>query len=77
MRCMFKFVILFTLKKKKFLMLQITVTTFVLFSWFLNFVFVDISELNLPKSCNISFPKGKDELMSFEVTIRPDEGYYL
>lgn len=37
----------------------------------------DISELNLPKSCNISFPKGQDDLMNFEVTIRPDEGYYL
>ncbi|KAL9238189.1 hypothetical protein vseg_012650 [Gypsophila vaccaria] len=37
----------------------------------------DISELNLPKSCNISFPNGKDDLMNFEVTIRPDEGYYL
>ncbi|WJZ83735.1 hypothetical protein VitviT2T_003391 [Vitis vinifera] len=37
----------------------------------------DISELNLPKTCCISFPNGKDDLMSFEVTIRPDEGYYL
>ncbi|XP_052192553.1 NEDD8-conjugating enzyme Ubc12 isoform X1 [Diospyros lotus] len=36
----------------------------------------DIGELNLPKSCNISFPNGKDDLMNFEVTIRPDEGYY-
>lgn len=38
---------------------------------------VDISELNLPKTCSISFPNGKDDLMNFEVTIRPDEGYYL
>lgn len=38
---------------------------------------VDISELNLPKTCIISFPNGKDDLMNFEVTIRPDEGYYL
>ncbi|THG04928.1 hypothetical protein TEA_012150 [Camellia sinensis var. sinensis] len=37
----------------------------------------DISELNLPESCTISFPNGKDELMNFEVSIRPDEGYYL
>ncbi|KAG6604231.1 NEDD8-conjugating enzyme Ubc12, partial [Cucurbita argyrosperma subsp. sororia] len=37
----------------------------------------DISELNLPKSCNITFPNGKDDLMNFEVSIRPDEGYYL
>ncbi|KAL2471781.1 NEDD8-conjugating enzyme Ubc12 [Abeliophyllum distichum] len=37
----------------------------------------DVSELNLPKTCSISFPDGKDDLMNFEVTIRPDEGYYL
>ncbi|CAL5333639.1 unnamed protein product [Camellia sinensis] len=37
----------------------------------------DIGELNLPKTCSISFPNGKDDLMNFEVTIRPDEGYYL
>ncbi|GER37604.1 ubiquitin-conjugating enzyme family protein [Striga asiatica] len=38
---------------------------------------IDITELNLPKTCSISFPNGKDDLMNFEVTIRPDEGYYL
>ncbi|KAG7579631.1 Ubiquitin-conjugating enzyme E2 [Arabidopsis thaliana x Arabidopsis arenosa] len=37
----------------------------------------DISELNLPKSCKISFPNGKNDLMNFEVTIKPDEGYYM
>ncbi|XP_068665781.1 NEDD8-conjugating enzyme Ubc12-like [Aristolochia californica] len=37
----------------------------------------DISELNLPKTTTISFPNGKDDLMNFEVSIRPDEGYYL
>nr|KJB43160.1 hypothetical protein B456_007G206300 [Gossypium raimondii] len=37
----------------------------------------DISELNLPKSCAITFPNGKDNLMNFEVSIRPDEGYYF
>ncbi|MCL7030430.1 hypothetical protein MKW94_022611 [Papaver nudicaule] len=36
----------------------------------------DISELNLPKTTGISFPNGQDELMNFEVSIRPDEGYY-
>ncbi|KAK9269934.1 hypothetical protein L1049_025507 [Liquidambar formosana] len=41
------------------------------------FHLIDISELNLPKTCNISFPNGKDDLMNFEVTIQPDEGYYL
>ncbi|KAJ8450873.1 hypothetical protein Cgig2_032498 [Carnegiea gigantea] len=37
----------------------------------------DLNELNLPSSCNLKFPNGKDDLMFFEVTIRPDEGYYL
>ncbi|KAM7516284.1 hypothetical protein LguiA_005867 [Lonicera macranthoides] len=37
----------------------------------------DISELNLPSTCVISFPNGKDDLMNFEISIRPDEGYYL
>ncbi|CAL9749335.1 unnamed protein product [Musa acuminata subsp. burmannicoides] len=36
----------------------------------------DISELNLPKSTIISFPNGEDDLMNFEISIRPDEGYY-
>ncbi|KAJ7958063.1 Ubiquitin-conjugating enzyme family protein [Quillaja saponaria] len=36
----------------------------------------DIGDLNLPKTCSISFPNGKDDLMNFEVTVRPDEGYY-
>ncbi|CAN4083235.1 unnamed protein product [Withania somnifera] len=36
----------------------------------------DITELNLPRSSTISFPGGKDKLMSFEITIQPDEGYY-
>nr|XP_029124381.1 NEDD8-conjugating enzyme Ubc12 isoform X2 [Elaeis guineensis] len=36
----------------------------------------DISELNLPKTTTISFPNGKDDLMNFEISIRPDEGYY-
>ncbi|KAG6762808.1 hypothetical protein POTOM_033331 [Populus tomentosa] len=37
---------------------------------------IDISELNLHKTCTMAFPNGKDDLMNFEVTIRPDEGYY-
>jgi ubiquitin-conjugating enzyme E2 M len=36
----------------------------------------DISELNLAKTTAIHFPNGKDNLLSFEITIRPDEGYY-
>ena len=37
----------------------------------------DISELNLAKTTYISFPNGKDDLLNFEITIRPDEGYYM
>ncbi|KAJ6803486.1 NEDD8-conjugating enzyme Ubc12-like [Iris pallida] len=37
----------------------------------------DIGELNLPKTTSISFPNGKDDLMNFEISIKPDEGYYL
>lgn len=36
----------------------------------------DISELNLSPSIAIHFPQGKDELMHFEITIKPTEGYY-
>lgn len=38
--------------------------------------FTDISELNLPKNTDISFPNGKDDLMNFEIVLQPDEGYY-
>ncbi|KAK1292250.1 NEDD8-conjugating enzyme Ubc12 [Acorus calamus] len=37
----------------------------------------NMSELNLPKTSTIAFPNGKDDLMNFEVTLQPDEGYYL
>ena len=36
----------------------------------------DLSELDLPKSVAIRFPDGADKIMSFEVTLRPDEGLY-
>ncbi|KAK1588220.1 hypothetical protein Q3G72_021069 [Acer saccharum] len=36
----------------------------------------DIAELNLPQTCTIEFPNGKDDLMNFEVSVKPDEGYY-
>eukprot|EP00850_Spirogloea_muscicola_P020675 SM000223S07303 [mRNA] locus=s223:3629:5117:- [translate_table: standard] len=36
----------------------------------------DISELNLAKTTSIAFPRSKDDLLNFEITIRPDEGYY-
>ncbi|XP_050136744.1 NEDD8-conjugating enzyme Ubc12-like isoform X3 [Malus sylvestris] len=37
----------------------------------------DISELNMPEECKISFPNGKDDLMDFEITITPYRGYYM
>ena len=37
---------------------------------------VDISELNLAKGTTITFPEGKDKLLKFEITIRPEEGIY-
>ncbi|KAK9826184.1 hypothetical protein WJX81_005402 [Elliptochloris bilobata] len=36
----------------------------------------DISELNLGKGVSLTFPEGKDKLLTFEITIRPDEGTY-
>lgn len=36
----------------------------------------DISDLSLAKSVSISFPNGKDDLLNFEITIRPEDGYY-
>eukprot|EP00243_Klebsormidium_subtile_P002748 TRINITY_DN15548_c0_g1_i1.p1 TRINITY_DN15548_c0_g1~~TRINITY_DN15548_c0_g1_i1.p1 ORF type:complete len:184 (-),score=21.74 TRINITY_DN15548_c0_g1_i1:174-725(-) len=36
----------------------------------------DISELVLSKTTSIAFPNGKNDLLNFEITIRPDEGYY-
>lgn len=39
-------------------------------------VFADISELNLAKGSTIVFPEGKDKLLKFEITLRPDEGIY-
>ncbi|PWA02907.1 hypothetical protein BB558_000945 [Smittium angustum] len=35
----------------------------------------DISELDLPSSISITFPNEED-LLKFEVVIKPDEGYY-
>jgi len=40
----------------------------------LTLMLADITELNLPKTCCLSFPNGKDGLMSFEATIKPGEG---
>jgi ubiquitin-conjugating enzyme E2 M len=36
----------------------------------------DISELHLSKSTTIEFPNGKDELLNFNVTIKPEEGFH-
>lgn len=35
----------------------------------------DINELSLPKTCNVDFPD-PDDLLSFKLTICPDEGFY-
>lgn len=36
----------------------------------------DMVELNLPPNITITFPQGKEKMMHFEITIRPDEGIY-
>lgn len=36
----------------------------------------DMAELNLPSNMTITFPDGKDKLMHFIISIRPDEGIY-
>jgi ubiquitin-conjugating enzyme E2 M len=40
------------------------------------FATADLTELQLPSNINISFPEGKEKPMHFEITIKPDEGYY-
>ena len=35
-----------------------------------------MSELNLAKGTSIDFPQGKDKLLVFNITIKPDEGFY-
>ena len=36
----------------------------------------DITELNLPKRATIAFVDGKDKLLHFQITMRPEEGIY-
>ena len=36
----------------------------------------DISELNLGRTTSVHFPDGKEKLLNFEVTIKPEEGMY-
>ena len=36
-------------------------------------VYADISELNLSKGMSIRFPDGKDKLLVFEITMKPEE----
>lgn len=36
----------------------------------------DMAELNLPPNITIVFPEGREKLLHFEITIRPDEGMY-
>lgn len=35
-----------------------------------------MSELNLGRTTTIAFPEGREKLLAFEVTIRPDEGFH-
>jgi hypothetical protein len=35
-----------------------------------------MSELNLGPTASIRFPEGREKLLNFEVTLRPDEGLY-
>eukprot|EP00124_Ichthyophonus_hoferi_P000199 Ihof_evm6s7 gene=Ihof_evmTU6s7 len=35
----------------------------------------DITDLSLPSTCKMNFPK-TDDLLNFELTIQPDEGMY-
>ncbi len=37
---------------------------------------VYITELNLSKRATIDFVDGKDKLLHFQITLRPDEGIY-
>lgn len=37
---------------------------------------VDLTELSLPSNIQINFPEGKEKPMHFEISIKPDEGYY-
>lgn len=39
------------------------------------FIFLDINELNLPKTCVTEFPDS-DDLLNFKLIISPDEGFY-
>ena len=39
-------------------------------------VHADISELELSDTSSIEFPNGPDDLMVFDVTLRPDEGFW-
>ena len=45
-------------------------------SCFVSWTSADISELNLSKGMSIKFPEGKDKLLVFEITMKPDEGMY-
>jgi hypothetical protein len=35
-----------------------------------------LTELSLPSNIQINFPEGKEKPMHFEISIKPDEGYY-
>jgi hypothetical protein len=35
-----------------------------------------LTELSLPSNIQINFPEGKEKPMHFEISIKPDEGYF-
>lgn len=39
-------------------------------------VLTDLAELSLPAYMSINFPEGREKLMHFEISIKPDEGLY-
>lgn len=39
------------------------------------YIFADINDLNLPKTCTTEFPD-PDDLLTFKLIICPDEGFY-
>ena len=38
-------------------------------------LFLDLAELQLPKTCETQFPD-RNDLLNFKLIIMPDEGYY-
>ncbi|KAL4565236.1 hypothetical protein LXL04_029322 [Taraxacum kok-saghyz] len=35
------------------------------------------TKIKLPRNCTISFPNGNEDIMNFDVTITPEDGFYM